>query len=106
MAGQANSQANVSLERELSLLALKAAMQIDAIRRKETVASDYVAQLTERLKGGWDDRPTADHVKELAPPATGVMQRAIYAFSGKQLQSNEDLAGGITDLLAKLDAPL
>lgn len=103
---QTSLQANPSQEKELSLLALKAAMQIDAIRRKEAVEADYVAQLTERLKGGLAG-PTVEYVKELAPPTTGVMQRAISAFNnGWQPQSNEDLAGGITDLLANLDAPL
>ena len=91
---------------ELSLLSLKAAMQIDAIRRKEVVQTDYVGQLVENLRSHGGGVPTAETVKEFAPPTVSVMRRAITAFSGNQPHSNEDLAVGITDLFAKLNTPL
>lgn len=89
---------------DLSLLAFKSALQLNALRRNMDRPSDvdYLAVLVERLKDSFDDEPSEQRVRRLAPPDVEVWSKAVEAYSGGQTPSYDQLAFRLKDILITL----
>ena len=88
---------------DLSRLALKAALQLDAMQRKVTPPeANYLQQLLKRLKHDLDDHPSEQQVRRLAPPHVEVLSKAADAYSGQPTVSYQELASKINDIMRAL----
>lgn len=89
---------------DLPLLAFKAILQLDALRRNVEQPSEenYLAQLVSRLKENIDDPPSEQGIRRLAPPDVEVWSKAVEAYSGGPTASDDDMAEKMRDILEAL----
>lgn len=89
---------------DLSLLAFKSALQLDALRRNadQPPGRNYLKQLVERLKDNIDDDPSEKGIRRLAPPDVEVWSKAVAAYSGGPSESDDDMAKKIRDIINAL----
>ncbi len=89
---------------DLSLLAFKAALQLDALRRNadQPPGGNYLKQLVGRLKDNIDDDPSEKGIRRLAPPDVEVWSKAVEAYSGGPSESDDDMAKKMGDILNAL----
>jgi hypothetical protein len=97
-------QMNALNQSDLSILALKAAIQLDALQRNATRSSteNYLELLVNRLKENLDDQLNEQRVSRLAPPEVEVWSKAVEAYSGRQTASYHELADEIKEILHAL----
>lgn len=89
---------------DLSLLAFKAALQLDAIRRnaEQPPGGNYLEQLVKRLKDNINEEPSERVIRRLAPPDVEVWSKALKAYSGESSDSDGDMAEKMKDILDTL----
>jgi hypothetical protein len=90
---------------DLSVLSLKAAAELDAIRAGAQQGTECVRQFVNHIKDQ-NGLGTPEKVKNLAPSAVKVIRRAVHAYSGKDIHSPEDLSREFTALFSELDRSL
>ena len=90
---------------DLSLLAFKAALQLDALRRNadQPPGGNYLKQLVGRLKDNIDDDPSEKGIRRLAPPDVEVWSKAVAAYSGGPSESDDDMGEKMRDILNALE---
>ena len=89
---------------DMPLLAFKAALELDALRRKvETPYEDsYLPMLVTGLKANLGDPPSENGVRRLAPTDVEVWSKAVEAYSGGTPTTYDELAEQIGDIMDNL----
>lgn len=91
---------------DLSILALRAAQQIDLARREKEYNNEIVQKLISQLRTGEPEHSSAEIVKLMAPAEMGVMARALGAYGGIQPNTIEGLSDVLGEVVGEFDKPL
>ena len=94
------------MTKTLSSLALDAAVEVEKILSAESTRTDSVHKLAKALRKTPGLENNAETFKSLASPTTlNVFSRAVSAYSGKQMQTVNELVEKLNELLGLLEKP-
>lgn len=91
---------------DISLLALKAAREIDLARRGKNYDSRSVQTLINHLMKDDSADSSVEIMKRMGPADTEVMAGALSAYGGEKVKSLEELAAYFDKMLGEFSRPL